>query len=322
MSIPTSSRSAFLRPSLLVLALVLALLPLAMPNNYVADVAVRIALAAIAAIGLNLLMGFAGQISIGHAAFVAIGAYGSGIVTVRFGWPPLAAIGGAAIGAAVVAWLIAKPILRLKGHSLTMATLGLGVIVNIVLINEVDWTGGPDGMPVPPLVVAGFAFVKVMHWYALAAVLLWLSVLLSLNLYESPAGRALRGLNGSEVAARVMGVDVARFKVRAFVASAVFAAGVGQPHGALPRLHQPVARGFHPFGGIGDHGGAGRHGLDLWRGAGRGAAHGTTAVAGRPPRLRDGVLRPGADAHHDVPAQGPGALHCAAPAQEGLTCSK
>ena len=218
---------ALLRPSLLALALVLALLPLAMPNNYVIDVAVRIALAAIAAIGLNLLMGFAGQISIGHAAFVAIGAYGSGIVTVRFGWPPLTAIGGAALGAAVVAWLIAKPILRLKGHSLTMATLGLGVIVNIVLINEVDWTGGPDGMPVPPLVVGGFAFAKVLHWYALAAVLLWLSVLLSLNLYESPGGRALRGLNGSEVAARVMGVDVARFKVRAFVVSAVFAAVSG-----------------------------------------------------------------------------------------------
>ncbi|SFP57990.1 branched-chain amino acid transport system permease protein [Variovorax sp. OK605] len=222
-----ASSHALLRPSLLVLALVLALLPLAMPNNYVADVAVRIALAAIAAIGLNLLMGFAGQISIGHAAFVAIGAYGSGIVTVRFGWPPLLAICGAAVGAAAVAWLIAKPILRLKGHSLTMATLGLGVIVNIVLINEVDWTGGPDGMAVPPLAVAGFTFAKVLHWYALAAVLLWLSVLLSLNLHQSPAGRALRGLNGSEVAARVMGVDVARFKVRAFVVSAVFAAVSG-----------------------------------------------------------------------------------------------
>ncbi|KAF1057365.1 branched-chain amino acid ABC transporter permease [Variovorax sp.] len=222
-----ASSRALLRPSLLLLALVLALLPLAMPNNYVIDVAVRIALAAIAAIGLNLLMGFAGQISIGHAAFVAIGAYGSGIVTARFGWPALPAICAAAVGAALVAWLIAKPILRLKGHSLTMATLGLGVIVNIVLINEVAWTGGPDGMPVPPLAVAGFAFTKVLHWYALAAVLLWLAVLLSLNLYESPAGRALRGLNGSEVAARVMGVDVARFKVRAFVVSAVFAAVSG-----------------------------------------------------------------------------------------------
>ena len=100
-------------PPLLLLALVLALLPFALPNNYVVDIAVHIALAAI---GINLLMGFSGQISIGHAAFVAIGAYGSGIVTARFGWPPLAAIGGA-----VVAWLIAKPILRLKGHSLTVA---------------------------------------------------------------------------------------------------------------------------------------------------------------------------------------------------------
>lgn len=215
---------ALFRPSLLVLALVLALLPLVMPNNYVIDVAVRIALAAIAAIGLNLLMGFAGQISIGHAAFVAIGAYTSGIVSVRFGWPPLLAIGGAAFGAAAVAWLIAKPILRLKGHSLTMVTLGLGVIVNIVLINEVDWTGGPDGMTVTPLQIGAFTFAKVLHWYALAAVLLWISVLLSLNLYESPAGRAMRGLNGSEVAARAMGVDVGRFKVRAFVASAIFAA--------------------------------------------------------------------------------------------------
>lgn len=215
---------ALIRPSLLILAVVLAVLPLAMPNNYVIDVAVRIALAAIAAIGLNLLMGFAGQISIGHAAFVAIGAYSSGICTVRFGMPPLLAIVTAAVGAALVAWLIAKPILRLRGHSLTMATLGLGVIVNIVLINEVGWTGGPDGMPVPPLQIGAFTFTKVLYWYALAAALLWVSVLLSLNLYESPAGRALRGLNGSEVAARVAGIDVGRFKVRVFVASAVFAA--------------------------------------------------------------------------------------------------
>lgn len=218
---------ALCRPSLLVLAVVLALLPLVMPNNYVIDVAVRIALAAIAAIGLNLLMGFAGQISIGHAAFVAIGAYTSGIVSTRFGWPPLLAIAGAAVGAAAVAWVIAKPILRLKGHSLTMVTLGLGVIVNIVLINEVNWTGGPDGMPVPPLQIGAFTFAKVLHWYALAAVLLWIAVLLSLNLYESPAGRALRGLNGSEIAARAMGVDVGPFKVRAFVVSAVFAAVSG-----------------------------------------------------------------------------------------------
>jgi ABC-type branched-chain amino acid transport system, permease component len=213
--------------SLVVTALVVALLPLVMPNNYVFDIAVRILLAAVAAIGLNLLMGFAGQISIGHAAFVAIGAYGSGIATARFGCPPLWAIVGSAAGAAAIGWLIAKPILRLQGHSLTMATLGLGLIVNIILVNEGAWTGGPDGMPVPALVVGGFAFAKLLHWYALAGAVLLVSIALSLNLYGSPAGRALRGLHGSEVAARTMGVDVARFKVRVFVVSTVFAAVSG-----------------------------------------------------------------------------------------------
>lgn len=212
-----------LRTSLGLTAAVLIALPFVLPNNYALDIAIRIAFAAVAVIGLNLLMGFAGQISIGHAAFVAIGAYGSAIAATQFGWTPLISIPAAAVAAAFVAWLIAKPILRLKGHSLTMATLGLGVIVNIVLINEVAWTGGPDGMAVPPLAVGSFTFQKLTHWYALAAVVLFGSIVLSLNLFSSPAGRALRGLHGSEYAARVVGVDVSAFKVRVFIASAVFA---------------------------------------------------------------------------------------------------
>jgi branched-chain amino acid transport system permease protein len=213
--------------SLAATVFIAALVPLLMPNNYVFDIAVRVVLAAVAAIGLNLLMGFAGQISIGHAAFVAIGAYGSGIATSRFGWSPMLALLVSAVGAAAAGWLIAKPILRLQGHSLTMATLGLGLIVNIVLVNEGAWTGGPDGMPVPALEIGGFAFTSVLHWYALACAVLFGSIALSLNLYGSPAGRALRGLHGSEVAARMMGVDVARFKARVFVASTVFAAVSG-----------------------------------------------------------------------------------------------
>lgn len=211
------------RPSVLVTCAVLAVLPLVLPNNYTVDIAIRVALAAIAVIGLNLLMGFAGQISIGHAAFVAIGAYGTGVLTSKLAWPPLLTIGLSALGSALLAWVLAKPILRLKGHSLTMATLGLGAIVNMVLINEVGWSGGPDGMAVPPLAVAGFALAKLWHWYVVAAVLLVGAIVLSLNLYDSPCGRALRGLHGSEVAARVTGVDVGLFKARVFVASAVFA---------------------------------------------------------------------------------------------------
>ncbi|MBN8754563.1 MULTISPECIES: branched-chain amino acid ABC transporter permease [Variovorax] len=225
-------------------ALILAVLPFLLPNNFMLDIAIRIAFAAVAVIGLNLLMGFAGQISIGHAGFLAIGAYGSAIATSRFGWPPLIAIAAAGIASAILAWLVAKPMLRLKGHSLTMATLGFGVIVNIVLINEVAVTGGPDGMAVPPLEVAGLALTDLRHWYAGAAIVLWLAILLSLNLYDSPCGRALRGLHGSEVAARVVGVDVALFKTRAFVMSAVMASVSGSLTGHYVGFISPQMASF------------------------------------------------------------------------------
>ncbi len=225
-------------------ALILAVLPFLLPNNFMLDIAIRIAFAAVAVIGLNLLMGFAGQISIGHAGFLAIGAYGSAIATSRFGWPPLIAIAAAGVASAILAWLVAKPMLRLKGHSLTMATLGFGVIVNIVLINEVAVTGGPDGMAVPPLEVAGLALTDLRHWYAGAAIVLWLAILLSLNLYDSPCGRALRGLHGSEVAARVVGVDVALFKTRAFVMSAVMASVSGSLTGHYVGFISPQMASF------------------------------------------------------------------------------
>ena len=212
-------------------ALILAVLPFLLPNNFMLDIAIRIAFAAVAVIGLNLLMGFAGQISIGHAGFLAIGAYGSAIATSRFGWPPLIAIAAAGIASAILAWLVAKPMLRLKGHSLTMATLGFGVIVNIVLINEVAVTGG-------------LALTDLRHWYAGAAIVLWLAILLSLNLYDSPCGRALRGLHGSEVAARVVGVDVALFKTRAFVMSAVMASVSGSLTGHYVGFISPQMASF------------------------------------------------------------------------------
>jgi branched-chain amino acid transport system permease protein len=234
----------YLHPAILVAALVLVLLPLVLPNSYLIDIAIRIGLSAITAIGLNLLMGFAGQVSIGHAAFVAMGAYASGIATAQLGWPPLVALAAAAIGVALVAYLIAKPFLRLKGHSLTMATLGLGIIVNMVLINEGRWTGGPDGMPVGPLQIGDWVLDGEYRWYALVATVLLFAMMVSLNLFASPAGRALRAVNGSEVAARVMGVDVGAFKVRVFVASAVFASVAGSLTAHYSGFITPALAGF------------------------------------------------------------------------------
>jgi branched-chain amino acid transport system permease protein len=212
---------------MLALAAVIALLPLALVNNYLYDVAILVGLNAIVCVGLNLLIGYAGQISLGHAGFFGLGAYGSAILTARYGWPPLAALAAASLGVALLAYLVGRPILRLRGHYLAMATLGLGVIISIVVANEDQFTGGPDGMSVPPLTVFGAALSGEKPWYWLVGALLLLAVWLALNLIESPMGRALRALHGSEVAAEMIGVDSARHKLAAFVLSAAFAGAAG-----------------------------------------------------------------------------------------------
>jgi len=178
-------------------------------------------------LGLNLLIGFAGQISLGHAGFIGIGAYASAALPTHFGWHPLAAVAAGAVAAGVLAAVLARPIFRLKGHYLAMATLGLGIIINIMVRNEAAWTGGPDGMAVPPMAFGSFEVSGDKLWYWIVALLLCVSIWASINLIDSPFGRALRALHGSEVASKVVGVQVVRYKVAIFVLSAVFASFMG-----------------------------------------------------------------------------------------------
>lgn len=215
------------RKGLLALAAAIALLPLALPNAYTYEIAILVGLNAIACVGLNLLIGYAGQISLGHAGFVGLGAYGSAILTARYGWPPLAALAAAVAGAALLAWAIGRPILRLRGHALAMGTLGFGIIVSVVIANEDRLTGGPDGMAVPPFSLFDFVLKGERPWYWVVGALLLAAAWLAQNLIESPRGRALRALHGSEVAAGAVGIDAARHKLSAFVISAVFAAAAG-----------------------------------------------------------------------------------------------
>jgi branched-chain amino acid transport system permease protein len=211
---------------LAVLAAIVALLPLVLPNRFYYDVALHIGLNGIVAVGLNLLIGYAGQISLGHAAFVGLGAYGAALLT-KGGVPaPLSILAAMAL-AGVVALVIGRPILRLRGHYLAMATLGFGVILAIVLNNESWLTGGPDGMNVPSFRLGDWRVRGAEAWYWVTGVALVGAVWLALNLVESPTGRALRALHGSEPAAQSLGIDVARYKVLAFVVSAVFAALAG-----------------------------------------------------------------------------------------------
>jgi len=206
---------------------VLLVLPFVLPNSYYTDLAIRMAINAIIVIGLNLLIGFAGQISLGHAGFLGIGAYASAVLPTHFGLHPLLAMAAGATATAIIAGVVAKPIFKLKGNYLAMATLGLGIIINIALRNEAQWTGGPDGMSVPALAVLGFELSSDKQWYWVVAALLVISVWASLNLIDSPFGRALRALHGSEVASQVVGVNIVRYKVSIFVLSAAFASIMG-----------------------------------------------------------------------------------------------
>jgi branched-chain amino acid transport system permease protein len=209
------------------LAVAIALLPLALSNNYFYDIAVLVGLNAIVCVGLNLLIGYAGQISLGHAGFFGLGAYGSAILSSRYGWPPLASMFSTTLAVAALAYVVGRPILRLKGHYLAMATLGLGVIIFMVITTEDKFTGGPDGLSVVPFRIGGFVLQDERLWYWVVGALLLLAVWLALNLIESPAGRALRALHSSEVGAEVVGVNAADQKLMVFVLSAIFASVAG-----------------------------------------------------------------------------------------------
>lgn len=229
---------------LAVLAVVLAVLPLFLPNSFYYDVVIRMAINAMVVIGLNLLMGYTGQISLGHAGFFGIGAYASAILTTQFNWPaPLALLAGA-VAAGVLAFLVARPILKLKGHTLAMATLGLGIIISIVITNEAKYTGGPDGIAVPTFELFGWAVSGEKAWYGVVTVLLLLVTWAALNLIDSPSGRALQAIHGSEIAARVAGVDTTRCKVRIFVLSAVVASLAGSLSAHYVGFVTPGIAGF------------------------------------------------------------------------------
>jgi branched-chain amino acid transport system permease protein len=168
-------------------------------------------------------MGYAGQISLGHAAFFGLGAYSSGVLTVQYGLAPIAGFVFGILVSAAVAYLVGKPTLRLKGHYMAVATLGFGEIL-FILFNELSFlTGGPSGLSgIPALAVGGLPVEGTAYLYLVWGMVILL-LLFSLNVINSRVGRALRAVHGSELAAGAMGVDASRYKVQVFILSAVYA---------------------------------------------------------------------------------------------------
>lgn len=207
-------------------ALILVLI--AVNSEYYLTLLNFIGIHTILVVGLNLLMGYAGQISLGHAAFFGLGAYTSGILTVTYGLNPWLALLAGLLISGVAAFLIGVPALKLRGYYLAMATLGFGVIVYIVFTELQTWTGGPSGLAgIPPLTLAGFSFDTPFKLYLLIWLTVFLILALSASLVDSRMGRALRALHDSEAAAESLGVNTQRLKLQIFVWSALYASLAG-----------------------------------------------------------------------------------------------
>ena len=182
----------------------------------------------IVALGLNLLLGYAGQISLGHAAFFSIGAYTTAILSTRLGWQPLAGLVPAVAVSGFAAFVIGLPTLKLKEHYLAMATLGVGLIsYSLIKADPGGITGGITGIVnIPPLAIAGFTFDSDRSQFYLIWAMAFFIFALSSNIINSRIGRALMAIHKSELSASVLGVNVFSCKLQVFVLSGMYA-GLG-----------------------------------------------------------------------------------------------
>ena len=211
---------------LAVLVLVLAAFPLVAPVSWV-NVGVYALIYSIAAIGLTLLMGLAGQVSLGQASFFAIGAYGQAILVTRYQWPELVSAVTAVALAAAAALVLGLVLLRLRGHYLALATLGLGIIITVVA-NESEFTGGTSGIfGIPKPEFGGRTYDSANEYFWLLVPFVVVALLLARNIAQSRTGRALGAVNDSEVAAETLGVDTFRLRLKVFVLSGAYAAVAG-----------------------------------------------------------------------------------------------
>ena len=230
---------------LLFAAMILAA-PLAFQGGYLMNVLVFVGINTMLAIGLNLLLGYCGQISLGHAGFFGLGAYLSGVLSATYGWNPWLAMPLAAVVVGSLAFLIGFPILKLRGHYLAMATLGMGIIMYIVFNETVDLTGGPSGLSgIPTISIGSLDFDSDVSSYYLIWSFTLATILLTLNLANSRVGRALRAVHDSEVAARVMGVNARLLKVQIFALSAVISSLAGSLYAHTMTFISPASFGFN-----------------------------------------------------------------------------
>jgi len=205
-------------------AALVAAAPLFVTDRFVVKILTFVGLNALVVTGLALLFGFAGQVSLGHAGFVGLGAYTAAYLTARLDAPWIVAFAAAGVVAAIGGLLLAMPSLRLKGHYLAMATLGFGELMTLAFVEAGPITGGVNGFTgIPFPSIGGFELREPQHLYWLVWGVVGVALLLAANLTSLRPGRAMRAIHGSELGATASGVDIVGVKVRAFVMSAALA---------------------------------------------------------------------------------------------------
>jgi branched-chain amino acid transport system permease protein len=214
------------RLALGLLAIGLALLP-RVASPFVLELLAQVALAAVGALALNVLTGMAGQVSLGHAGFLAAGALTVGVLVEGWKVGPLVTLPAAALVGAVLGLAVGVPSLRLKGLYLALGTLAMHFVVLYAGSEYQARWGFNTGITVPPLAVLGYRIRTGVQWYYVLVALAALATLVAVNLMRSRVGRAWMAIRDREVAAASLGIAVARLKLLAFVASSVATALAG-----------------------------------------------------------------------------------------------
>jgi ABC-type branched-subunit amino acid transport system permease subunit len=203
---------------------VVAALPILLPDRGILNSLVITGIVYIAVLGLDVLMGFAGQVSLGQGGFMAIGGYTAAILAVNYGMPPVVGIFAGIALSAVAAVLLSVVTVRLSGFFLALATLAFALMVDSLAVGLSDVTGGPSGLAgIPSFAVAGYSFATPRQMYYLVAGLIVVLVVALLGGMRSGFGRALQSVRTDQTAAAALGVDVARYKLAAVVISAALA---------------------------------------------------------------------------------------------------
>lgn len=215
-----------------VLLLGLAALPL-FASPYLLGHVTLILFTLVGVLGLHLLTGYTGIISLGHVAFLMLGAYGYAISTTRYGLHPVLGFLAAGAAAAVAGLIVGGPSLRLKGLYLTITTLAFAFITGTLVIEAEGLTGGAMGIPLDPVVIFGVDFSSPKTFYWLCLFVAVVTMLVTLNIKRSRVGRAFMAIRDNDIAARAMGISLTYYKLLAFVASS-FITGIA---GALMAVY-------------------------------------------------------------------------------------